>query len=192
MALRDPLYGNLRTDSDLNTDTEACRRGAAAHPVEHVLLAAAVREGDRDEGQHRRRQLVAVREREREGPVVHHRRRQAVRLHLVQDLLLALGLLDQVAVRACMRAASSACGPDGCRARRGPPSGPGAACMQRLLTLERHRLRHWRLPAGGPAEGPGGVSRCRGRGDAAAVISAARARMDREGPAAGRAHRSWR
>mmetsp|Transcript_8617 Transcript_8617/g.27092 ORF Transcript_8617/g.27092 Transcript_8617/m.27092 type:complete len:399 (+) Transcript_8617:581-1777(+) len=64
--------------------------------VQRILHAAAVRERHRGEGQHRRRQLLRGREAELEGAPGAHGLCQAGRLHLVDDLLLGLGLAHQV------------------------------------------------------------------------------------------------
>mmetsp|Transcript_38342 Transcript_38342/g.90937 ORF Transcript_38342/g.90937 Transcript_38342/m.90937 type:complete len:555 (-) Transcript_38342:297-1961(-) len=66
--------------------------------VQVVLLLPAVREADVREGHHGGRQLLAVREGELEALLALHRRGEALRVHLVQDLLLRLGLLHEVGV----------------------------------------------------------------------------------------------
>ena len=62
------------------------------HLVEVILGLARVAEADVDEGQHGGRQLVAVGELEGEGRLVCHGLCEALRHHLVNDLLLRLRL----------------------------------------------------------------------------------------------------
>ena len=71
------------------------------YPVQGVLVFSRVGEADALEGQHRGWQLVCVRELKVERAVVLHWRRKPSSLHLIKNLLLTLGLLDQVGVRSC-------------------------------------------------------------------------------------------
>lgn len=80
----------------------------AVHPqvealIQVVLLLAAVRKGHVYERQHRRRQLVARGKVEVEVALLAHGRRQPCLNHLVQDLLLRLGLPHEVRVGTARR-----------------------------------------------------------------------------------------
>lgn len=77
------------------------------YPIEAVLVLTRVGKADSLEGQHRGRQLVAVWKLEVEGALMLHGGCQPCGFHLVQDLLLTLGLLHQIGVCSCAEDAPS-------------------------------------------------------------------------------------